>query len=297
MANNSIALHTEGPDFANSFSKGAEAAQGRQMNSLRMDGARQTMQIQQEEHGRKQGLELMTVLGSAAMYSLGGKIDGTPDPVKWTETMDSLAEHFGLETGPYRDNPALAPILANASMTAAQRIQVAKNDQDFLQSLKEFQLEVDKAAANAGKPQSPAGKLAADHAAGLIDDDTYKAASTKATAGPKLSATELKAVYAAEDEIPNLDASINQLESALKLNDKVFSGYGAGTRGAIGAKLPDGMVPDFVADPESGAATSEYQAIMTGEAATAMSAALKGATTDRELAIVIAHPLANGPEA
>lgn len=277
MANNSIALGVEVPNFGNSFAQGQEAGQQRQMNSMKMEMA-------QKEQGREEAMQLMQMLGSAGMYALNGDMNGTPDPAKWDEAMDGLAQ-FGLDSAKYKGKPGLAPILVNSSVSAADRIKMAQDDRDFLQSLREFQLEIDKADAAANKPQSVAGKLAADRAAGIIDDDTYKAATTKATAPPKLSATELKAVHAAEDELPNLDASISQLERALALNDKAFSGYTAGMRGAIGAKLPDVMVPDAVADPASAAATSEYQAIMTGEAAAAMSAALKGATTDRELGI------------
>lgn len=270
MANNSIALGVEVPDFGNSFARGAAASQDRQLNSMKMEMA-------QKEQGREEALELMNIMGSIGLGAMGGNIEGQADPAKWEQGLDYLdSMGIGLDTQKYRGKPQLARMLVDASVSASDRLKMARDDREFALALEKFDADLaQNAEANTIRRESLD-----------VQRQRIEAAAAKADSkANKLSATELKAVHEAEDELPNLDASITQLERALQLNDKAFSGYTAGARGAIGAKLPDGIVPDFVADPDSAAATNEYEAIMTGEAATAMSAALKGATTDRELAI------------
>jgi hypothetical protein len=273
MADNSIALAVKGPDFANSFNAGQEAAQGRQLNSLRMDSVRQDMATQQREQGREEALELTQLLGSIGFGAMGGKIDGQADPDLWEQGLDFLDQSgYGLDTKRYRGKPELARLLVDASVSATDRIRMAKDDRAFLLSLERLDHELTQGAENLDLRRQG------------LDLQRQRLELTQ-NKPRKLTATELKAVHAAEDDLPNIDSSISQLERALTLNDKAFSGFGAGMRGALGSKVSDDWMPDAVADPDSAAATSEYQAIMTGEAATAMSAALKGATTDRELAI------------
>jgi hypothetical protein len=98
-----------------------------------------------------------------------------------------------------------------------------------------------------------------------------------------ISATDKKAIFEAEDAVPALKGTVENLNRALELNNKTFSGAGAGTRAAIGSNLPDWMVPDFVADRKTADATTEWQKIMGPEALQAMASTLKGATTDFEL--------------
>lgn len=94
-----------------------------------------------------------------------------------------------------------------------------------------------------------------------------------------LTATDKKAIFAAEDELPQIDNTIATLSRAIELNPATSEGLGAGTVGQWGTYLPDAL------EPETAAPTREYQDIMTQEAATLMSETLKGATTDRELSI------------
>lgn len=98
-----------------------------------------------------------------------------------------------------------------------------------------------------------------------------------------ISATDKKAIFEAEDAMPQLQGTIENLDRALELNKSTFSGAGAGVRATIGANLPDAMVPDFIADKKTALATSEWQKIMGPEALQAMASTLKGATTDFEL--------------
>lgn len=132
MVNALVALQAKGPDFANEFSKGADAAQGRQMNALRMQGAK-------EEMGRKQAEWLMQTLGSAGMAALGGDINGQPDPERWEQALDYLDSlGMGLDTQKYRGKAHLAPALVNSALSTWQHVQRAATDREFELSLREF---------------------------------------------------------------------------------------------------------------------------------------------------------------
>lgn len=96
----------------------------------------------------------------------------------------------------------------------------------------------------------------------------------------RASATQLKELWKSEDELPVIDNTISALNRALELNDKTFTGYTAGLRGSIGAKMPGG---GYIVDPSAAAATEEWGKIMSMEAIQNMASTLKGATTDKEL--------------
>jgi hypothetical protein len=109
----------------------------------------------------------------------------------------------------------------------------------------------------------------------------------------EMTATDKKAMWGAEDEIPLLDNSLSTLQRAKELNKKTFTGYTAGVRGDIGTKIPGG---DWLFDGKAAQATSEFNKIMSMEAIQAMAATLKGATTDSELArfvSILADPSAD----
>lgn len=94
------------------------------------------------------------------------------------------------------------------------------------------------------------------------------------------SATDKKAVFEAEDAVPQLQGTIEALNRALELNNKTFTGYTAGMRGAIGSKVPGG---GLLVDRDAAMATEEWSKIMGPEALNMMANTLKGATTDFEL--------------
>src|SRR5687767_886349 len=109
MADNSIALRVEGPNFGNSFAQGQEAGQQRQMNSMQM-------QMAQKEQGREEALQLMNLMGSIGLGAMGGNIEGEADPAKWEEGLDYLdSMGIGLETQKYRGKPQMARMLVDAS--------------------------------------------------------------------------------------------------------------------------------------------------------------------------------------
>ncbi len=95
-----------------------------------------------------------------------------------------------------------------------------------------------------------------------------------------LTAGDKKAIMSAEDELPNIDATIGALRTAKDLNEKTFTGWSAPARAYIGSNVPGGS---YVFDKTSADATTEWQKVMSGEAIKTMSDTLKGATTDFEM--------------
>jgi hypothetical protein len=96
-----------------------------------------------------------------------------------------------------------------------------------------------------------------------------------------ISAGDKKAVMAAEDELPNIEGTIDALKTAKELNNKTFTGVTAGIRGKIGTSGVPGS--NLLVDRDAALATSEFGKVMSGEAIKTMADTLKGATTDFEL--------------
>lgn len=95
-----------------------------------------------------------------------------------------------------------------------------------------------------------------------------------------ISAGDKKTINSAEDELPNIDGTIEALKVAKDLNSKTFTGATAGLRGYIGTAIPGG---GMLVDKDAAMATSEFGKVMSGEAIKTMAETLKGATTDFEL--------------
>ena len=122
---------------------------------------------------------------------------------------------------------------------------------------------------------------------------TGKVSSTLAKP-KKLSVTEKKQIFTAEDELVQLDNTAKTLRRALALvrgsaekgqpGNGVFEGAFAGSRTSAGSKLPDALVPNFIADPATAERSREYSQIMSTAALSQMADTLKGATTDTEMA-------------
>jgi hypothetical protein len=87
-------------------------------------------------------------------------------------------------------------------------------------------------------------------------------------------ATDRKAAWEAEDDLPNLRSAIDQLTEA--------RGYGGAARAAFNQAAP-GIMPNIITDPEMAKRTQRYNQILGTESIAAMSQTLKGATTDFEM--------------
>lgn len=153
----------------------------------------------------------------------------------------------------------------------------AQNQQDWQRTYQGGMLNIAKQNV---KPEA----VKAAEAAGLRPGTPeFTRAVVPKSAETPISATDKRAIFEAEDAMPALKGTIDTLARAKELNNKTFSGAGASYRAWAGSKLPDFMVPDFVADKTGADATTEWQNIMSAEAIKNMAETLKGATTNFEL--------------
>ena len=174
---------------------------------------------------------------------------------------------------------ALARLIGARDFQAANALANFGN-QSFNQNIQSEQLKLAQQAAQRREEPEDIRKL---RAAGMDPSSPEGRKALFPRTDTPLSATDKKAVMAAEDDVPRLDATIANIERAKQLNPQVFSGFGASLRGSIGTGLPDKMVPDFIADPKGSEATAEWDQVMGQEAIKNMSETLKGASTDFEM--------------
>jgi hypothetical protein len=180
---------------------------------------------------------------------------------------------------------ALARLMSAGDMQGAQILSQLGNTA-FDQRYKTEMLGIAKTQANRkefppGYEANPAGGQR--YIKGGPEDPATIAAKITAKEPAKLSGGEHKLIADAEDDLVNLTGTREALAEAKKLVPHAYTGVGAAMRGNIGANLPDWAVPDALASPKGGDATVRLNQLLSNESIQAMSAALKGATTDKEM--------------
>ena len=140
-----------------------------------------------------------------------------------------------------------------------------------------------KADRDSGKPQSPAGKLAADE--GLIPGTPEYQARVKALAGEgkgmTLSPQEQKELFEAEDIVNASKSVILNLSTAKELSPKAYEGFGAGTRRTIARNIPG------VGNSEGVTATTELDTLVGENSLSQLKVIFGGNPTEGERKILI----------
>ncbi|CAB4180894.1 hypothetical protein UFOVP1300_45 [uncultured Caudovirales phage] len=140
-----------------------------------------------------------------------------------------------------------------------------------------------KAERDADKPQSPAGKLAKDE--GLVPGTPEYQARVKALAGEgkgmTLSAQEQKELFEAEDIVNASKSVLLNLSKAKELNNKAYSGFGAGARRTIARNIPG------VSESEGVTATTEIENLVLSNGLDQLKAIFGGAPTEGERKILL----------
>lgn len=177
MVDNSIALRGENPpvNALGNFQQGMDAAAGIDAAKMKNAGA------------------AIEMIGAGASYALNE--DGSVDPARYNEVLDSF-EAMGVPgVERFRANPNFAKIAREASVSALARLKMAKDDRDYEMVMAKFEADMqqsdrtyelqrekfDYLKGKEGDAQSTLGKLKSDLDAGYIDQATYDAAVKKAT--------------------------------------------------------------------------------------------------------------------
>lgn len=134
-----------------------------------------------------------------------------------------------------------------------------------------------------GKPQSPAGKVAADE--GLRPGTAAYQARVKALTGEgkgmNLSPQEIKELFEAEDIVNASKGVLLSLQKAKQLSPKAYEGFGAGARRTIARNVPG------VGKSEGVTATTELETLVMQNALEQLKAIFGGAPTEGERKILL----------
>lgn len=134
-----------------------------------------------------------------------------------------------------------------------------------------------------GKPQSPAGKIAADegYTPGTPEFNTrVKKIVTEGTS-TKLSTAEIKLKEETQDKIAAGKEVVGALTQALKLNDVAYEGKTAGAREVVGSIIPG------VRSSESQTATATLENLVLGNALSQLKVIFGAAPTEGERKILV----------
>jgi hypothetical protein len=171
------------------------------------------------------------------------------------------------------DYDKMISVLAGRRPLAAAELATEKLKADALAQYRRDSL--------APEPMQPTPEMRnAEHFGNMPEGDPRRAYGPRTNA-QNLTTVDKKEIYTSEDDVTNLDNTIQQLDAALDLNDKTLEGYGASYMASYGSKAPSWAVPDRLEAPAK--ATLEWQKLMEPEAIKTMASTLKGATTDFEL--------------
>jgi len=140
-----------------------------------------------------------------------------------------------------------------------------------------------KADKDAGKPASPAGKLASDE--GLVPGTPEYQARVKALAGEgkglTLSPQEQKELFEAEDIVNASKSVILNLSKAKELSPTAYEGFGAGARRTLARNIPG------VGKSEGVTATTELDTLIGENSLSQLKAIFGGAPTEGERKILL----------
>jgi hypothetical protein len=136
---------------------------------------------------------------------------------------------------------------------------------------------------DAGKPQSPAGRVAADE--GLRPGTPAYQERVKALTGEgkgmNLSPQEIKELFEAEDIVNASKGVLLSLQKAKQLSPKAYEGFGAGARRTIARNVPG------VGKSEGVTATTELETLVMQNALEQLKAIFGGAPTEGERKILL----------
>lgn len=134
-----------------------------------------------------------------------------------------------------------------------------------------------------GKPQSPAGKIAADegYKPGTPEFNARVQKIVKEGTSVKLSPAEIKLKDELQDKISAGKEVVTAFGQALKLNDVAYEGKTAGIRESVGSVIPG------VRQSEAQTATADLENIVLGTALTQLKAIFGAAPTEGERKILI----------
>ena len=192
-----------------------------------------------------------------------------------------VAARAGVLPDPLEQEKTRAAIAASNASTAAQT-QSTRNEAELFPYKRDVtKLQYESAKRDYENPVQFVD-LGPDHARVGFNKQTGQEVTRIQGPAKGPDSTTRKAIYEAQDELPNLRAAVDQLNEAKQLLPKIYTGIGSGARTGWNQAAPE-FLPNILTDPNRAKDTQRYNQIMGAEGIGAMSQTLKGATTDFEM--------------
>lgn len=235
------------------------------------------------------------------MLDAGAQIvGGANDQASWSAARQQMGQMFGADAManlPEQFDPAAQKRLMEQSLSFKDKLELQRMDlqqsradqQAYYQNARLDQMGQALAMRGQGGDDS---KVQYDSSRGGYFDPSTRQfvaltgaggaplpAKSGKSGGGNLSATAQKELFEAEDMVMAGDNVKSAIDSALSLNDKAYSGYGAGERATIRSNLPG--------QSEGADATVQMNNIILGQALESLKTTFGGAPTEGERAILV----------
>lgn len=229
-------------------------------------------------------------------------VGGANDQASWDAARNQMGQMFGEEAMnrlPTQYDPNAQRTLMEQSMSFKDKLdlqrsqlQMQREERMAGQQDRMYQLALNRDGRAAAGGSDGGGKVQYDSSRGGYFDPSTRQfvaltgaggaplpAKSGKSGGGNLSATAQKELFEAEDMVMAGDNVKSAIDSALSLNDKAYSGYGAGERATIRSNLPG--------QSEGADATVQMNNIILGQALESLKTTFGGAPTEGERAILV----------
>lgn len=218
-------------------------------------------------------------LNDAEKQQIAGALYAADTPEKWTATINWLKQN-GHDVEPEAMDFANRDALMGASLGAAGMMKADQWQKGY--GLDQMNAETSRINAMK-KPEGGAGfALAPGQTRYDANGAVIATAPSKPVQPRALTSVDKNAILEADDQVQMGKNAIDMLTRALSLNDKAGSGYLAGVQAFAARNDPTGFFDD-----EKGAATTDFNNIVMGQALSSMKAIFGGNPTEGERAVLL----------
>lgn len=212
--------------------------------------------------------------------ALAGAAIGADTPQKWAQVMDYM-EAQGFEVDAQDRDFASRDALIGAMRGVKGATQAQQFEQGF--GLDQFNAQTSRMnAEKAANGQGPGFTLMPGQTRFDSAGRPVAAAPPKPVQPRALTSVDKNAILEADDQVQMGKNAIDMLNQALSINDKAGSGYLAGAQAFAARNDPTGFFDD-----EKGAATTDFNNIVLGQALSSMKAIFGGNPTEGERAVLL----------
>lgn len=216
-------------------------------------------------------------LSDAEKQQIAGALYAADTPEKWAATINWLKQQ-GHDVEPEAMDFANRDALMGAALGPGGMQKADQFNRGF--GLQQFNAETSR--MNAMKPAGGAGFSLSPGQTRYDANGNQLAASAPKVQPRALTSVDKSAILEADDQVQTGKNTIDMLKSALALNDTAGSGYFSGAQAFAARNDPTGFF-----DAKKGAATTDFNNIVMGQALSGMKAIFGGNPTEGERSVLM----------